>query len=475
MKTKRKDYFIICMTLIAAVLMTGQILEGIRWMCRNITAMPSFGDSTEYINLSQTLVLDEYRPILYPFLLRLLLTVIPQRIPFQIILYGIQTVVSFASIFYGIIVIDRVVLKTHLVSARRRVVQLFLTLYLMTIPMLTFMNFTILTDSLATSMLIILITSLIRMIGDETAKVGNYLLMGCSLAAESLLRADRLYSSLVLVAIVFLIKAIRDPKTRKRVAISGVCVCLCTGIFVKGVGRFTQTPGVYGRVKTNLEFVLLDRIVWPNMYANYWNFPQEIRYIITIEEAETFDQHNNNVMYQLAPLVISRVGEDKAREVFLTMAGVVFDKNTKKVLNDIGEDIAAMFFTPVSSFLNARGRCDKADSWNIHCMSTVTPDLTNGYNTFYQVSFLILIGIGCILSCYAVLRHKKRNLKCYLKVLLPYLGMSVILTLWFSLGDGAPPNDRYALLIYFFWSLVSVGLLGFWTGQTSETEPSDPI
>lgn len=456
MKVKRKDYFAIGLTLIAAVLMTGQIFEGIRWMCRNITAMPSFGDSTEYINLSQTLILDEYRPILYPLLLRVLLAVLPDGAPFQIILYGLQTAVSFASIFYGIVIIDRVVLKTRLVSARRRAVQLFLALYLMTIPMLTFMNFTVLTDSLATSMLIILITSLIRMVGDETAKLGNYLLMGCSLAVESLLRADRLYSGLVLVAAVFFIKAVRDPRTRKRVAISGVCVCLCTGLFVKGVGRFTQIPGVNGRVKTNLEFVLLDRVVWPNMYANYWNFPQEIRYIITVEEAQTFDQHNNNVMYQLAPLVISRVGEEKAREVFLTMAEVVFEKNTKKVLKDIGEDIAAMFFTPVSSLLNARGHCDKADAWNIQCMSTVTPEFTKEYNTFYQISFLILIGISGILCSYALLRHQNRNLKCYLKALLPYLGMSVILTLWFSLGDGAPPNDRYALLIYFFWSLVSI-------------------
>ncbi len=463
MKVKRKDYFAIGLTLIAAVLMTGQILEGIRWMCRNITAMPSFGDSTEYINLSQTLILDEYRPILYPLLLRVLLAVFPNGTPFQIILYGLQTAVSFASIFYGIVIIDRVVLKTRLVSARRRAVQVFMALYLMTIPMLTFMNFTVLTDSLATSMLIILITSLIRMVGDETAKLGNYLLMGCSLAVESLLRADRLYSSLVLVAAVFFIKAVRDPRTRKRVAVSGVCVCLCTGLFVKGVGRFTQTPGFNGRVKTNLEFVLLDRVVWPNMYANYWNFPQEIRYIITVEEAQTFDQHNNNVMYQLAPLVISRVGEEKAREVFLTMAGVVFEKNTKKVLKDIGEDIAAMFFTPVSSLLNARGHCDKADAWNIQCMSTVTPELTKEYNTFYQISFLILIGISGILCSYALLRHQNRNLKCYLKALLPYLGMSVILTLWFSLGDGAPPNDRYALLIYFFWSLVSIcGVQAFW-------------
>ena len=113
MEAKRKDYFKICLTMAAAVLMTGQIFEGIRWMWCNITAIPAFGDSTEYINLSQTLILDEYRPILYPFLLRVLLAVIPERIPFQVFLYGIQTAVSFVSIFYGIIMIDRVVLKTR--------------------------------------------------------------------------------------------------------------------------------------------------------------------------------------------------------------------------------------------------------------------------------------------------------------------------------------------------------------------------
>lgn len=351
-------------------------------------------------------------------------------------------------------------------------IQLFLTLYLMTIPMLTFMNFTVLTDSLATSMLVLFLASFVRLLGGDGLNIGNYLLMGCSLVAESLLRADRLYSSLVLMLVLFIMLICRSKENRRRLVIVGLCVGLLSTFLVKGIGKVTQTPGVHGRVKTTLEFVLLDRVVWPNMYANYWNFPEEYRYIITSDEAQIFDLHNNNVMYQLAPLVIARVGEDKAREVFRTMAAVVFDKNTKKVIGDIGEDVAAMAFTPISSLLNAKGRCSKADSWNIDCMSTVTPDLTVQYNTYYQYTFLVLASFGLLLTICACLSHRRRNLRSFVKFLIPFAGMSMILTLWFSLGDGAPPNDRYALIIYLFWSLIVVGMIGFWDTSALLCKPN---
>lgn len=174
-----------------------------------------------------------------------------------------------------------------------------------------------------------------------------------------------------------------------------LCVCVLVVAVVKGIGKVTQTPGINGRVQTNLEFVLLDRIVWPNMAANYDMFPEEIRKVISREEAEIFDSHNNNVMYRLAPMVQEACGEEKAREMYYAM--------------------------------------------------------------------------GILLTLYSAIIKRMRNRLCFFRMLIPYLGMGIILTLWFSLGDGAPPNDRYALLIYLFWSLVTVGCLGFWDSESIST------
>lgn len=47
--------------LVCVLAMFVQIGFGIVWMVYNINDMPGFGDSAEYINLSQSLALDEYR------------------------------------------------------------------------------------------------------------------------------------------------------------------------------------------------------------------------------------------------------------------------------------------------------------------------------------------------------------------------------------------------------------------------------
>lgn len=215
--------------IIAAIVMGIQILIGIVWMFGNATAMPSFGDSTEYYNLSHSLVLDEYRPILYPLLLRWVQWVALRlgRIPFQFCIYGIQSTTFLLSVFYGICVIDKAVFKQNTVSAKRRVIQVFLSFYLLTIPMITFMNFSILTDSLATSMLVLFMASVTVMFMEQGVPVRNYVLMAVSLIMGCLLRADRLYSCMLFAVIAFLIKIIKSSQKRRQAGSNCDAVRLC--------------------------------------------------------------------------------------------------------------------------------------------------------------------------------------------------------------------------------------------------------
>ena len=76
-----------------------QIGMGIWWIIQNITTIPRFGDSTEYIDLSQKLQLDEYRTILYPLILRIAIAVGNRiHVPFQTLVYLGQLALSFSSI-----------------------------------------------------------------------------------------------------------------------------------------------------------------------------------------------------------------------------------------------------------------------------------------------------------------------------------------------------------------------------------------
>lgn len=159
------------------------------------------------------------------------------------------------------------------------------------------------------SMLVFFLSGLMRLLGDERISISIFLMTLAAFVAQCLLRADRFYSCMLLMAIAFAVKTIRNHGNRKQRLISALLMFLLAISTVKGVNAVTQTPGLNHRVQTDFNFILLDRVVWPNMVANYDSFSEEIRNIITMEEAVVFDSHNNNVMYQMAPLVEQRAGK----------------------------------------------------------------------------------------------------------------------------------------------------------------------
>ena len=65
-----------------------------------------------------------------------------------------------------------------------------------------------------------------------------------------------------------------------------------------------------------------------------------------------------------------------------------------------------MLVTPISSLLNAHGKCEKGDSWNVHCMSTITPKMTAAYNFYYQYSFGGLLIFGILLSALRIRKFR---------------------------------------------------------------------
>ena len=130
-----------------------QVGLGIYWIFRNFMNIPCFGDSTEYIKLSESLQIDEYRTILYPLILKVAIAIQNRiHIPFQALIYIGQFVLSFASIYYTCYV----VLSDGKDSPEYTKLIIY-TMGIITIPIINFLNFTILTDSLALSFLLVIL------------------------------------------------------------------------------------------------------------------------------------------------------------------------------------------------------------------------------------------------------------------------------------------------------------------------------
>lgn len=446
------------------IIMMIQICISFMWMKRSVGQIPSFGDTGEYLELSETLILDEYRPILYPLFLRVIIKfgdII--QISYYKLVYLLQSMVFFGASWYTLsVVLPKKIKYRHVVIG-------FCTAYMMSIPMITFMNFSILTDSLAVSMLLIIISCIVRLLREKHISILNILWLVATVLAESLLRADRFYSCIIFLLVFFGLKVKKDILFKvnwKKTGLILIAVMVSIGVIVKGVNSTTQIKGVNERIETNFSFILLDRIVWSNMRENYETFPAEIKAVISKKEAKSFDKHNNRVMYELAPALEEKVGKKEAERMYRAMALIVFKNQPGKIIGDIVEDLLCVVFTTQSTLLSKYKLASTAHSWNIKCVSGGNKQLTQIYDKYYLHTFnFVFIFLLVLAGCCVLKERKVELLKSVFEGKLPYIAMSLIIAAWFSIGDGAPPNDRYALIVYLTEFLLLIGFVEVILGE----------
>lgn len=98
--------------------------------------------------------------------------------------------------------------------------EIFLSMYILTIPMITFMNFTVLSGSLAHAALVVFLTEIIIIFREEKISAINCIIIILSLVSQDLLRADRLYNTFILLVTVFIIKFVKYKKQWKQLFIA---------------------------------------------------------------------------------------------------------------------------------------------------------------------------------------------------------------------------------------------------------------
>ena len=144
------------LSLSIAVAATVQIVLGAVWWALNLNRVPKYGDTTEYIQLAQTLRVDSYRTLAYPIVVKLgILFQSHSGLNWTLPIYLLQTIVAAWAAWY--------LVGTILPEIRRRP-RLFISAAVLSFPLTLHFTVTILTDSLATSFFILSICSLARMV-----------------------------------------------------------------------------------------------------------------------------------------------------------------------------------------------------------------------------------------------------------------------------------------------------------------------
>lgn len=439
-----------------------QIPLFLTWAFCNIGAKPSFGDATEYFNLSKDLVLDEYRPVLYPLVIRLARWLGETCLmPYQFYVYCLQAAVSYCCLLFAVCVASAAMDGGS--GARRPTRRhYFLAAYLWSFPMIGFMNFAGMSDSIALSATVVFLCGLFAVYAGARVTWRTALPLAGSFAIGSLVRGDRLFLFSFFAAVsgvpVLLLR-----REKRRETLRALAVVALSALAVAGVNRATQKPGCHGRPRTTFSFVLLDRIVWPHMRECYYDFPLEVRQVVSIADSKKFDANNNNVMYVFAKKMNAAIGEEKAHQLYRTMAKTVFRARTKRVVGEIAHDIAKGFFAPFFQLADvynlschANGECLNPYCYNPRCFATHTQRLTWFHNAWSLHLFALSFAAAVVLAVWRPVRIPRKGMA----FLLVFFGFSATLVSFYGLGDGAHPNSRYSIIVDTSWCFALFFLLG---------------
>lgn len=434
---------VLCLVLI-------NVFVGAIWMARNISFIPSYGDTTEYLQLSKNLIVDQYRGIFYPYFInRSDYAAEAMGIKLQHAIYLFQILVMFFSVKF----LAFVLLPNTIQKRGRLLTALVIATVVSLDPLVAHFSLTILTDSLATSFTLMYLSFLILALKEASKRTFFYIaISACFFIPMSLIRVDKFYFGLI-VFLSFLVILAFHKKAQKTEIIFSICCIFTAAACVSFIKSETQ---IYNQNRPPLDVSSLafNRVVWPRMSNAYDYFPVKIKEIVTKAEAEKFDEHNNNVY----PFLTKMLKEKDGKEIISTITLTTLEHFPLQVVAKTAFDFLKYTLPNLAFPLESLGvlPTSVATEWTISRMAMSQPKLTKYFLLLGALSFFSMLVLG---SKYLIYKNKTGVLNSR-KVTNPaiiVLSLAIIVnSMLFALEAGMDAHIRYALPSY---TIILTGLV----------------
>lgn len=426
-KIIRNSYFIFAF----AVLI--QIAISFIWIFQNITAVPQYGDTSEYLNLSKTLELDKFRTILFPLLLKWVIFASSHlNFPYPIALYIIQMAVSFISLVY----LFNIMFKCCKGFAKNQSIVLFSSLFVFSNPLIAHFNLSVLSDSLALSFTVFFLASLINFWTSKKISPLNLFLVFGFYVLMSLTRPERKLLGIALIILIILFELLKNRKIKSyRIIKKSICVFLTaiTAFAIIGVANNLTQSAAPNREQPTLYKSAFEFTVGSRIAKVYPYLPSSIKNVISYKDAVT----SNTVVYNKI------LNHDKGNpSKIFKIAEIAFLKFYPEItggfLLNVCKNIVSPFCYAFNFLLN-----DGNINWTRTRMSMAHPRLTTIYDIYSKLLFLII----AITAIFGLIR--KKIVRCLQK---SSIQISVIFILLFSIFFTAVSDIgfhiRYALPVF---------------------------
>lgn len=407
-----------------------QIVSGMVYIGRNFMYVPQYWETTIYGEMAEQFVLDEYMAFLYPMLVKLcsMLPVLPYQIP----IYLIQLLTGLFSVWY-------------FVSGwtERKVVALFCSLWVNTLPFVAQAHVTVLPHSLVFSFLLLMVLVVMKATLKKTSFGWNdwVLLLGCYTISSQLSREYLWAGTLLLVWAI----CVQFYAQKHRVLTLLGAFLLCTGFFAgnTAIYKVTQTPGYYGRMQRSAESVFFQRVGMSIMSDRFKIYmPQEVDECFTGEDLEAFAMYPYQLQREFGPMLEARFGKERANEIYWEMGLLGLKNATRDTVYRIAEDTFHYVLPMVAYGTWEKGNVLGATSWNYQQFTKQAPELA----VFYMRSSYILWNIGFVASVVLGIVQAFLSKKCYVRVWLPVMLYVVAYGVFFAMSGTGMYDYKRSLL-----------------------------
>lgn len=448
------------MRFIYGVVLCVMIFLGIDWFVHNAPYIPDYGDTAEYLARSKTLVVDQYRTIFYPLVLRLCgIFRDGSTTPFIFWTYLIQALLVAASSAIYATAVFRLFDAPALTIKLRLFVTVLMVLLVVTNPLVAHFSLSIMSDSLASSFTVATIGAmahLVRSVGTtpNAARSPWLPMVALCLFLMAVSRVDKLYMGIVLAFMLIICMRI-GLKKLPRLQLAIVCAPLLAALAAAiAVNHFTQVPNA-DRPAINLSNMAFNRVVWPRLFQVYPYLPSDAKALISPGDAKWFDEHNNHVYLYLDKLL---KGHPENQQIIDEVTATTLRYFPGRVVTKTVFDIAKYAVPNVSFPLELLSLLPEstATDWTYSRMSQARPSMTRLWMIISNISFyLVQLPFALLYLCW---RHLQRWWAQPLVLLTAAcVGSNAVM---FGLEAGMDAHIRYALPSFtMIFELISVASL----------------
>lgn len=442
------------------VVLCAMIFLGVDWFMHNATYIPDYGDTTEYLARSKTLVVDQYRTIFYPLVLRLCgIFRDGSAAPSIFWTYVIQALLVAASSAIYATAVFRLFDATALTIKARLFITMLMALLVVTNPLVAHFSLSIMSDSLASSFTVATIGAmahLVRSAGTTSNAARSPWLPVAALCLflMAVSRVDKLYMGIML-AVMVLVCMLMGPKRppRLRLAIVGAPLIFALAAAIT-INHLTQVPNA-DRPALNLSNMAFNRVVWPRLSLVYPYLPSDAKKLISPGDAKWFDEHNNHVYLYLDKLL---KGHPENQRIINEVTTTTLEHFPGRLVGKTAFDIAKYALPNVSFPLELVSLLPEstATDWTYSRMSQAHPSMTRLWLIVSNISFYLMQ------LPFAVLYLRRRHMQRWRSQPLVLLTAACVgcNAVMFGLEAGMDAHIRYALPSFIMiFELVSVASL----------------